>query len=54
MTLVHVTISKNYNYINDMNMNNNVGLIQYFILFCFLGLHPQHVEVPRLGVELEL
>ena len=22
--------------------------------FCFLGLHPQHMEVPRLGVELEL
>ena len=27
----------------------------YFILFfCFLGLHPQHMEVPRLGVESEL
>ena len=23
-------------------------------LFCFLGWHPQHMEVPRLGVELEL
>ena len=22
--------------------------------FCFLGPHPQHMEVPRLGVELEL
>ena len=22
--------------------------------FCFLGLHPRHMEVPRLGVELEL
>ena len=22
--------------------------------FCFLGLHPQHMEVSRLGVELEL
>ena len=21
--------------------------------FCFLGLHPQHIEVPRLGIELE-
>ena len=30
-------------------------LICLFIyLFCFLGLHPQHMEVPRLGVELEL
>ena len=28
----------------------------YFILFyfVFLGLHLQHMEVPRLGVELEL
>ena len=23
-------------------------------LFCFLGLCPQHMELPRLGVELEL
>ena len=23
-------------------------------LFVFLGLHPQHMEVPRLGVKLEL
>ena len=26
----------------------------FIYLFCFLGLHPQHMEVPRLGVELEL
>ena len=26
----------------------------FFNLFCFLGLHPQHMEVPRLGVESEL
>ena len=26
----------------------------FFFLFCFLGLHPQHMEVSRLGVELEL
>ena len=27
-----------------------------FLFFCFvsLGLHPQHMEVPRLGVEMEL
>ena len=23
-------------------------------MFCFLGPHPWHVEVPRLGVKLEL
>ena len=22
--------------------------------FCFLGPHPRHMEIPRLGVELEL
>ena len=25
-----------------------------FVCFCFLGLHPWHMEVPRLGVESEL
>ena len=24
-----------------------------FVLFCFLGPHPRHMEVPRLGVKLE-
>ena len=26
----------------------------FFVLFCFLGLHLQHLHVPRLGVESEL
>ena len=26
----------------------------YFILFCFLGPHLWHMEIPRRGVELEL
>ena len=26
----------------------------FFLPFFFLGLHLQHMEVPRLGVELEL
>ena len=26
----------------------------FFFLFVFLGPHPQHMEVPRLGVEPEL
>ena len=25
-----------------------------FVCFCFLWLHPWHMEVPRLGVESEL
>ena len=24
------------------------------VVFAFLGLHPQHLEVPKLGVESEL
>ena len=27
---------------------------KFLIFFFFLGLHPQHMEVPRLGVESEL
>ena len=26
----------------------------FFFFFVFLGLHPRRMEVPRLGVELEL
>ena len=26
----------------------------FFLFFAFLGLRSQHMEVPRLGVELEL
>ena len=35
----------------------NPPVIQFthlFTYFCFLGLHLQHVEVPRLGIESEL
>ena len=28
--------------------------ILFIHLFCFLGLHPQHIEVPGPGVKLEL
>ena len=29
-------------------------LFIYLFIYCFLGLHLQHMEVPRLGVESEL
>ena len=29
-------------------------MIWFLFYFCFLGLHEQYVEVPRLGVESEL
>ena len=28
--------------------------INVYFIFCFLGLHLWHMEVPRLGVKLEL
>ena len=28
--------------------------VEFFCLFCFLGLHLQHMEVPRVGVKSEL
>ena len=28
--------------------------ISFIFIFCFLRPHPQHMEFPRLGVELEL
>ena len=28
--------------------------VTFFFFFCFLGPHPWHVEVPRLGVSSEL
>ena len=30
------------------------GVLHAFCLFICFGLHPQHMEVPSLGVELEL
>ena len=52
----------------EMHQNSshkNISLIQllykvipaifiYLFIFCFFRVHPQHMEVPRLGVELEL
>ena len=35
----------------------NVATVKIFFItffFLFLGLHPLHIEVPRLGFELEL
>ena len=37
-----------------VEMTPNCFLFFFFLFFVFLGLHPWHMEVPRLGVELEL
>ena len=33
---------------------DKIGIFFFFFFFLLLGLHPWHMETPRLGVELEL
>ena len=44
-------VSQNSSFYNFFSIS--VSFIFFFFLF-FLGLHLQHMEVPRLGVESEL
>ena len=37
-----------------MTQSLSILLLLLLLLFCFLGPHPWSMEVPRLGVELEL
>ena len=42
---------------DSLLLGEYVGLWVAFLFlsfFFFQGLHPEHVEVPRLGIELEL
>ena len=43
----------NGNSLNSLFLSHSATQLSVF-LFCFLGPHPWHVEVPRLGVESEL
>ena len=45
--------TENYTQTPRINQEMNIYLFIYIIV-CFLGLHPQPLEVPRLGVKLEL
>ena len=42
-----------HNYISQNQKLEEWSLFKFFFLV-FLGLYPQNMEVPRLGVELEL
>ena len=37
-----------------MVVNRHTAERFFFFLFCFLGPHPWHMEVPRIGVESKL
>ena len=39
---------------DDYSNCRDVDGFFFFLLFCFLGPHLQHMEAPRLGVQLEL
>ena len=43
-------ISRNYFVLFQISHHFFICLICLFIYFCFLGPHPQHMKVPRLGV----
>ena len=46
-----------FNHSSSESIIQFIYLFIYLILFyfiCFLGLHPWHMELPRLGVQLEL
>ena len=47
---------QNRNYINFFLhiLTNTCDLLTFFFFPVFLGLHLQHMEIPRLGVKLEL
>ena len=42
--------------LKDFDLTNlGLGVIFFlFFIFCFVGLHSRHMEVPRVGVKLEL
>ena len=40
--------------VNSITQHKTALLVFFFFLNLFLGLHMWHVEVPRLGVQLEL
>ena len=41
-------------FIMDTTETKQMKKLDFFFFLVFLGPHPQHMEVPRLGVESEL
>ena len=44
----------NIKYFNILNVYLNIQGYSFFFFSVFLGPHLQHMDIPRLGVELEL
>ena len=44
----HSTVTE---FVHLIESQSSVALYWVLLLFGFLGLHPQHMEVPKLGVE---
>ena len=40
--------------LGEMELQSKEVISFFFFFFIFLGLHPQHIEVSRLGVQSEL
>ena len=47
------TVGRNVSCTTVMENSMKIPLFYFFVFLPFLGLIPQHMEVPRLGVELE-
>ena len=53
--IINIFRSLFFNLDNQQNkLNPNFYLFIYLFMYCFLGLHLRHMELPRLGVKLEL
>ena len=46
--------NREHAYIETLPLTSFLSFFFTFFSFCFLGLYPRHMEVPRLGVKLEL
>ena len=54
MGLIFYQTTSTFNFLKATNQRDQLFSLWIFFFFFFLGLHLQHMEVSRLGVELEL
>ena len=51
---LHVSVTPSTTYVTEQRKGVRTTVISFFFFFFLLGLHPQHMEFPRLAAELEL